>query len=80
MQQSINQCSPFITLYLVGADKDVGKNLLEACNGNLELAIDMHMDSGGPPAPPPTDQGGAASESSRPGTQGDSSSAPIDLE
>nr|XP_022299860.1 UBX domain-containing protein 7-like isoform X2 [Crassostrea virginica] len=65
---------------ITGADKDVGKNLLEACNGNLELAIDMHMDSGGPPAPPPTDQGGAASESSRSGTQGDSSSAPIDLD
>lgn len=69
-------------LYLLGADQEVGKNLLEACNGNLELAIDMHMDSGGPSAPPPTDQGGASAQPSQPLTRDSetSSSAPVDLE
>ncbi|XP_048741186.2 UBX domain-containing protein 7-like isoform X2 [Ostrea edulis] len=63
---------------ITGADEEVGKNLLEACNGNLELAIDMHMDSEGPPAS--VDQGGASAERNSPATRGASSSAPIDLE
>ncbi|XP_019922275.3 UBX domain-containing protein 7 isoform X2 [Magallana gigas] len=67
---------------ITGADQEVGKNLLEACNGNLELAIDMHMDSGGPSAPPPTDQGGASAQPSQPLPRDSetSSSAPIDLD
>jgi hypothetical protein len=63
----------------LGADQEVGKNLLEACNGNLELAIDMHMDTEGPQGAGPVDQGGAAVERNRPATRGTSSSAPIDL-
>lgn len=32
-------------LYLhTGADRSVGRQLLEICNGNLEMAIGMHMD------------------------------------
>ena len=29
-----------------GADRSVALNLLEACAGNLDLAVGMHMDSG----------------------------------
>jgi len=28
-------------------DADVAKNYLEACGGNLDLAVSMHMDSNG---------------------------------
>lgn len=27
-----------------GADRSIGQQLLEICNGNLEMAIGMHMD------------------------------------
>ena len=40
-----------------GADESVGRQLLEACGGNLELAVDMHMD------------GAAASQPSTSGAQ-----------
>ncbi|KAH7962518.1 hypothetical protein HPB52_016664 [Rhipicephalus sanguineus] len=30
---------------LTGADENVAKQMLEACNGNLEMAINMHVDS-----------------------------------
>ena len=38
-----------ISLVLVptGASENVGQALLEACGGNLEMAIGMHMDDGG---------------------------------
>ncbi|XP_062575981.1 UBX domain-containing protein 7-like [Saccostrea cucullata] len=66
---------------ITGADQEVGRNLLEACNGNLELAIDMHMDSGGAPAPPPAGQRGPRSvQSKSSSTRGASASAPIDVE
>ncbi len=31
---------------ITGADQAVAEHLLEACNGNVELAIEMHLDSG----------------------------------
>ncbi|XP_061187541.1 UBX domain-containing protein 7-like [Saccostrea echinata] len=64
---------------ITGADREVGRNLLEACNGNLELAIDMHMDTGGFPAIPPAEQGGPHSEPNM-SSRGTSASAPIDVE
>ena len=30
--------------FSTGADEAVGRQLLEACGGNLELAVDMHME------------------------------------
>lgn len=30
---------------VTGASKDIARSLLEACNGNLEMAIEMHLDS-----------------------------------
>ena len=42
---------------ITGADRELASNLLEACGGNLEMAINMHMeDQGG---------GGGASSSVR---------------
>ncbi|KAL4226419.1 UBX domain-containing protein 7 [Mactra antiquata] len=32
---------------VTGASKSIGKQLLEACGGNLELAVNMHMEGGG---------------------------------
>ena len=29
---------------LAGADRTIGRQLLEICNGNVEMAIGMHMD------------------------------------
>ena len=37
-----------------GADEAVGRQLLEACGGNLELAVDMHMDGAASPSHPGT--------------------------
>lgn len=31
---------------VTGASRDVAKSMLEACNGNVELAISMHLDGG----------------------------------
>ena len=39
-----------------GATEDVGRHLLDACGGNLEMAIGMHMDS---PAGASASPGGA---------------------
>lgn len=30
---------------VTGASKEIARSLLEACNGNLEMAIEMHLDS-----------------------------------
>lgn len=30
---------------VTGATKAIAKSLLEACNGNLEMAVEMHLDS-----------------------------------
>ena len=30
---------------ICGVEMEVAKNLLEACGGNLEMAVDMHMES-----------------------------------
>ena len=32
---------------ITGATRDVAKRLLEACGGNLDLAINMHLESAG---------------------------------
>ncbi|XP_052261535.1 UBX domain-containing protein 7-like isoform X2 [Dreissena polymorpha] len=37
---------------VTGASRDVGKQLLEACNNNLELAINMQMEGAGAPTGP----------------------------
>lgn len=42
---------------VTGAGEAVGRQLLEACGGNLELAINMHMEGGGVAAP--SDEEGA---------------------
>ncbi|XP_069142543.1 UBX domain-containing protein 7-like [Argopecten irradians] len=31
---------------ITGADENVAEQMLEACNGNIQLAIEMHMDGG----------------------------------
>ena len=31
---------------ITGADRQDAERILEACNGNIELAIEMHLDSG----------------------------------
>ena len=36
---------------ITGATSDVAKRLLEACGGNLDLAINMHLESGGSAGP-----------------------------
>ena len=38
---------------LTGTEKDLARSLLEACHGNLEMAIGMHMDGGGASEPGP---------------------------
>ncbi|KAL9965725.1 hypothetical protein ACROYT_G029567 [Oculina patagonica] len=40
---SASLVSQFVNV--TGASKDIAKSLLEACNGNLEMAIEMHLDS-----------------------------------
>ena len=30
---------------VTGASKAIAKSLLDACNGNLEMAVEMHLDS-----------------------------------
>ncbi len=37
---------------VTGAPIDVAKSILEACGGNLELAVNMHMEGGGPSSSP----------------------------
>ena len=32
---------------ICGVETEVAKNLLEACGGNLEMAVDMHMEDNG---------------------------------
>lgn len=32
---------------ITGASSDVARRLLEACGGNLDLAVNMHLESGG---------------------------------
>ena len=34
-------------LAITGASSDVAKRLLEACGGNLDLAVNMHLESSG---------------------------------
>lgn len=45
MSTKINQ---FISV--TGASADAARKLLNACAGNLELAIDMYMEDGAPPS------------------------------
>ena len=42
--------SQFISI--TGASSEEAVRLLEVCGGNLDLAINMHLESGGSPAPP----------------------------
>ncbi len=37
---------------VTGAPSDVARSILEACGGNLELAVNMHMEGGGPSSSP----------------------------
>lgn len=41
MEEKIDQF-----LAITGADRNVAVGMLEACNGNIELAVEMHLDSG----------------------------------
>ena len=34
------------TLIFPGCEREMGKNLLEACGNNLEMAVNMHMENG----------------------------------
>lgn len=47
---------------VTGASSDVAVRLLEACSGNLDLAINMHLESG--ESPVPTSAGASTSTSS----------------
>lgn len=49
MDASVSQ---FIAV--TGASIEVAVRLVEACGGNLDLAISMHLESGRSPAPPAT--------------------------
>lgn len=40
---SANLVDQFVSV--TGATKAIAKSLLEACNGNLEMAVEMHLDS-----------------------------------
>ena len=40
---SASLVSQFVNV--TGASKDIARSLLEACNGNLEMAIEMHLDA-----------------------------------
>ncbi len=40
-----DKVSQFVAI--TGASSDVAKRLLEACGGNLDLAVNMHLESGG---------------------------------
>lgn len=40
---SASLVSQFVNV--TGASKDIARSLLEACNGNLEMAVEMHLDS-----------------------------------
>ncbi|XP_033744571.1 UBX domain-containing protein 7-like isoform X2 [Pecten maximus] len=59
---------------ITGADENVAERMLEACNGNIQLAIEMHMDGGemchGGPQP-----SGSSSGASVGGARGSSSQA-----
>ena len=54
---------------IIGVDRQVAANLLEACGGNLEMAVDMHMEDGG--------GGGAGAAASVGGDDEDGVRAPI---
>jgi len=41
---------------ITGADRDLGSRLLEACGGNLEMAVNMHMEDAGGGAGPANHQ------------------------
>ena len=38
-------CCTVIPFHVGVSDEVIAKNYLEACNGNIEMAISMHMDS-----------------------------------
>lgn len=46
-----------------GASEKVGRHFIDACNGDLEMAIGMHMDSGGLVPALPNDNGVAGASS-----------------
>jgi len=46
---------------ITGVDRELAKNLLEACGNNLEMAVNMHIENGeGDPGPPPPAAAGAS--------------------
>ena len=45
MTMDAEKLEQFISV--TGAPRDVARGLLEACGGNLDLAINMHLESGG---------------------------------
>ena len=49
---------------VTGTSKKIAKSMLEACNGNLEMAIEMHLDSDSSvrAGPSTADVGSASSE------------------
>ena len=61
---------------VTGIDEEVAKNMLEACNGNLELAINMFLE-GSIPGQIPTTVTHAGSSSCSDSSSGDSSRAAI---
>ena len=52
---------------VTGATKAIAKSLLEACNGNLEMAVEMHLDSCEDPQTQATSSNSSAHGSSAPG-------------
>ncbi|XP_021341953.1 UBX domain-containing protein 7-like isoform X2 [Mizuhopecten yessoensis] len=56
---------------ITGADENVAERMLEACNGNIQLAIEMHMDGGEMCHSGPQPSGSSS------GAPGHSSSTPV---
>ena len=45
MSMDAEKLEQFVSV--TGAPREVARGLLEACGGNLDLAINMHLESGG---------------------------------
>jgi len=45
-----------MVFFVVGADEVTGLHLIEACSGDVAMAIGMHMDTGGSAADVPNEE------------------------
>ena len=63
----MSQICFYVSWFVLGVnDKAIAKSLLDVCQGNLEMAINMQMEDGGvvqgaaAPPPPPNNHGAKA--------------------